>query len=47
MKKLKIMLLVTCLLGSLMAFASPKDSVIVKIDARNQEIIGSGKRGHP
>lgn len=47
MKKLKSMLLAICLLGSLMAFASPKDSVIVKIDARNQEIIGSGKKGAP
>lgn len=46
MKKMKLLLFVCCLMGSFLALAaSPKDSVIVKIDTRNQEVIGASKKG--
>ncbi len=45
MKKLKIVLsALLCMIG-FSALSMPQDSVIVRIDARNQQVIGSSKKG--
>ncbi|MEY2793110.1 MAG: hypothetical protein RJA76_1102 [Bacteroidota bacterium] len=45
MKKLKIVLSFVMFMVCFSALSAPKDSVIVRIDARNQEVIGSNKKG--
>lgn len=45
MKKLKVVLSVLFVLFGSVAFAIPQDSIVVRIDARNQEVLGSSKKG--
>ncbi len=45
MKKLKVVLSLLLVLISTMAFAIPQDSIVVRIDARNQEVLGGKQKG--